>query len=158
MERMTDTELQERVEEISSAFFNRPFLHKAYFNVRLRTTGGRYVLRTHNIELNPKHYEMFGMEELDGIIKHELCHYHLHITGRGYKHRDADFKVLLGKVGGSRYCQSVKPVVKKQNQYALVCHSCDMKYLRKRRMDTKKYVCGRCRGKLVLYQLEEENE
>ena len=28
------------------------------------------------------------MEELIGIIKHELCHYHLHLEGKGYQHRD----------------------------------------------------------------------
>ena len=52
---------------------------------------------SHNIEINKKHYEEFGIEELIGIIKHELCHYHLHIEKRGYKHRDQDFKELLKK-------------------------------------------------------------
>ena len=28
-------------------------------------------------------------------------------TGKGYKHRDHDFKTLLNQVGGSRYCQVV---------------------------------------------------
>ena len=41
------------------------------------------------------------MEELIGIIKHELCHYHLHLEGKGYQHRDKDFKELLKKVGGT---------------------------------------------------------
>ena len=44
------------------------------------------------------------MEELIRIIKHELCHYHLHLEGKGYKHRDQDFKELLQKVGASRFC------------------------------------------------------
>lgn len=37
---------------------------------------------------------------MERIIKHELCHYHLHLRGMGYKHRDADFKTLLAQVGG----------------------------------------------------------
>ena len=44
------------------------------------------------------------MEELIGIIKHELCHYHLHIEGKGYQHRDRDFKQLLQKVDAPRFC------------------------------------------------------
>ena len=41
---MTDLELQHLVEELSIKYFERPFVHKAYFNYRLRTTGGRYLL------------------------------------------------------------------------------------------------------------------
>ncbi|MBN6187699.1 SprT family protein [Aneurinibacillus sp. BA2021] len=155
---MTDRQLQQLVEQISTEYFQRPFTHRAHFNSRLKTTGGRYVLRTHNIELNPKHYETYGMEELIGIIKHELCHYHLHLTGRGYKHRDADFKQLLARVGGSRYCQSVAPPKKETYRYKLTCMDCGTTYLRKRRMNTNKYVCGKCRGRLKLQEVEEKHD
>lgn len=63
---------------------------------------------THNLEFNPKHVEKFGTEELDKIIKHELCHYHLHLMGKGYKHGDRDFRELLYAVGGTRFCKSVQ--------------------------------------------------
>ena len=53
------------------------------------------MLQTHHIQINPKSFEIYGIEELEGIIRHELCHYHLHIEGKGYKHRDKDFKDLL---------------------------------------------------------------
>ncbi|MFP3491042.1 SprT family protein, partial [Staphylococcus sp. SIMBA_130] len=76
------------------------FRHKAMFNARLKTTGGRYMLRSHNLEFNQKHYDEFGQDELIGIIKHELCHYHLHLQKKGYKHQDKDFKRLLKDVGG----------------------------------------------------------
>jgi hypothetical protein len=72
---MTDQELQKLVEQISLQFFCKPFRHLARFNSRLKTTGGRYLLRTHDIELNPRHLQEHGVEELIGIIKHELCHY-----------------------------------------------------------------------------------
>ena len=55
------------------------------------------MLSDHSIEINPLVLEVHGMEELIGVIKHELCHYHLHIEGKGYRHRDADFKNLLNK-------------------------------------------------------------
>ena len=38
---MDDIELQRLVEEISLAEFGKPFRHKAYFNSRLKTTGGQ---------------------------------------------------------------------------------------------------------------------
>lgn len=154
---ITGGQLQQLVEQISTEYFQRPFTHRAYFNARLKTTGGRYVLRTHNIELNPKHYEKYGIEELIGIIKHELCHYHLHLTGGGYKHRDSDFKRLLAQVGGSRYCQSVAAPKKETYRYELVCMDCGTRYLRRRRMNTNKYVCGKCRGHLKLKELEEKH-
>ncbi|WP_096201982.1 SprT family protein [Bacillus sp. FJAT-45350] len=146
---MKQEELQELVETISKNEFGRPFLHEARFNLRLRTTGGRYLLKSHDIEFNPKQLEVFGEEALIGIVKHELCHYHLHIQNKGYKHKDRDFKELLKKVGGSRYCEMLpgaRRTITTIHHYQ--CTSCQFTYERKRRMDTKKYVCGRCRGKL----------
>ncbi|MBY6038258.1 SprT family protein [Fictibacillus nanhaiensis] len=152
---MTQEELQQLTEEISIRFFNKPFIHKATFNKRLRTTGGRYLLRTHHIEMNPHLYEAFGMDELIGVIKHELCHYHLHLEKKGYKHSDYDFKYLLNKVGGSRYCQSVLEKRRIESyKYQYNCTDCMQSYKRKRRIDTKKYVCGKCKGKLKLISLK----
>ena len=53
------------------------------------------MLANHSIEINPLVFEIHGMNELVGVIKHELCHYHLHLEGKGYKHRDADFRELF---------------------------------------------------------------
>jgi len=91
---MTDQELQQWVEAISLRDFGRPFLHRATFNSRLTSTGGRYLLKTHNIEISRRQWERFGAEEVENIIKHELCHYHLHLQNKGYRHRDRDFREL----------------------------------------------------------------
>nr|WP_295975452.1 SprT family protein [uncultured Bacillus sp.] len=150
---MNDYELQKLVEEISDKCFHKPFRHQAIFNPRLRTTGGRYLLTNHNIEMNKKYLEQLGKGELIGIIKHELCHYHLHLEGRGYRHRDHDFQILLKQVGAPRYCSTLPEVLKKRNlqkQLTYLCIECRQEYKRKRRLDTQKYVCGRCRGKLTL--------
>lgn len=104
---MSNEELQQWIERISLSSFGVPFRHKASFNGRLTTTGGRYFTKSHNIEINPQQLAIHGHEETEKIIKHELCHYHLHLAKRGYMHRDADFKSLLAKVGGSRYCQTL---------------------------------------------------
>jgi SprT-like protein len=150
---MDQKQLQDLVMEISTDSFGKAFRHTATFNTRLRTTGGRYLLRTHNLEFNLKQLEQFGLDEFVKIVKHELCHYHLHLEGRGYKHQDADFKTLLKKVGGSRYCQPI-PGQRTQSlrRYVYECVNCHQKYMRKRQIDLKKYRCGTCRGKLKLIE------
>ncbi|MBB3108502.1 SprT-like protein [Paenibacillus phyllosphaerae] len=154
---MNDDMLQRWVEEVSLRDFGRPFRHKATFNGRLKATGGRYFTKSHNIEISPHQLAAYGEAETEKIIKHELCHYHLHILKMGYQHRDADFKNLLVKVGGSRYCQQLperqqrKPAPYK---YKLVCVSCKMEYLRKRKVDPRRYACGKCRGKLLIQALD----
>ena len=151
---MDDSELQQWVEQISLQYFRRPFLHRAVFNRRLRTTGGRYFPSTHHIEISWLQYVTYGKEEVEKIIKHELCHYHLHLMHKGYRHRDADFKHLLHQVGGSRYCRPVQGFERKERRrFLLRCMGCGQEYRRKRKMDPNKYVCGKCRGSLQLITL-----
>ena len=146
---MTNDELQQLVCAISMQYFQKPFQHDAYFNARLRTTGGRYLLSSHHIEINPMSYEKFGRSELIGIIKHELCHYHLHIEGKGYQHKDPDFKKLLIAVGAPRYCSTIQKPKTMHIQHEYVCVTCGVIYRRKRRVNTLKYRCGQCHGKLL---------
>ncbi|RUS45361.1 SprT family protein [Cohnella sp. AR92] len=150
---MDDQELQAWVESVSLTWFGIPFRHRATFNGRLSTTGGRYFLRSHNIEISPKQLEVYGAEETEKIIKHELCHYHLHLAGRGYRHQDRDFKVLLKKVGATLHCKTLPGARRSLPvKYLLVCRDCGMAYPRKRKADPRKYACGRCRGKLKLIE------
>jgi SprT-like protein len=153
---MEDRELQAWVERVSLASFGLPFRHRARFNRRLRSTGGRYFTHSHDIEISPAQLEAFGADEVEKIIKHELCHYHLHILKRGYRHRDDDFKRLLKQVGGSRYCRTLPSRAPKRlpYRYKLVCTGCSAEYLRKRKLDVRKYACGKCRGKLKSYTLD----
>jgi SprT-like protein len=148
---MTNEELQLLVEEVSLQFFQKPFRHLAIFNSRLKTTGGRYLLQTHNIEINKRYLEQLGKEELIGIVKHELCHYHLHLEKKGYKHQDKDFKNLMMQVGAPRFCRQLpdRPKTNRSEKiYVYSCLGCSLVYKRKRTVNVKKYVCGRCKGKL----------
>ena len=63
------------------------------------------MLADHSIEINPLVLKVHGIDELIGVIKHELCHYHLHIEGKGYQHRDADFRNLLKETSSPRFCK-----------------------------------------------------
>jgi SprT-like protein len=151
--KLTNEELQALVEDISIKEFGKRFRHNASFNPRLRTTGGRYLLQSHDIEINKKYLEQVGEQELIGIIKHELCHYHLHLEGKGYQHRDRDFRQLLAKVKAPRFCAMLPDQKEKRRQVKKVleyhCGSCGLVYHRKRKIDTKRYVCGKCHGQLV---------
>ena len=142
---MNEHELQQLTMEISRTSFHREFTHKITYNKRLRSSGGRYLLKTGNIEINPLVEQELGIEALVGVIKHELCHYHLHQTGGGYHHRDADFKRLLHQVGGSRFVERMK-----EPNFLYECTACHHRYPRMRKMNTNRYVCGKCRGKLIL--------
>ncbi|MFZ3590188.1 SprT family protein [Bacillus sp. DJP31] len=147
---MTNEQLQKLVEDISNALFHLPFQHLATFNKKLRSTGGRYLLLSHNIDINPKYLEELGVDELVGIIKHELCHYHLHLQGKGYNHGDPDFKQLLKRVDAPRYCSVLKSAEQKRkaSYHIYECKDCKQIYKRKKRVNTEKFVCGKCRGKL----------
>ncbi|MBO9131374.1 SprT family protein [Bacillus sp. 165] len=147
---MKEGELQELVEKVSWKYFHKPFLHKAVFNKRLRTTGGRYLLNTHNIELNYSYYKEFGADELIQVIKHELCHYHLHIEGKGYQHRDRDFRKLLQQIDAPRFCKALPNTASTVKQVKCIyqCLGCGIKFPRKRRVNTERYACGRCGGKI----------
>lgn len=151
---MDQQQLQNLCEKVSIELFGMLFRHEARFNDRLRTTGGRYLLKSHDLEINPKYLTEQGFEAVVDIIKHELCHYHLHISGKGYKHGDQDFKELMNRVGAPRFCKPLTTVIRRRQivKYIYQCQSCKQKYNRKRRMDISRYVCGKCRGKLILIQ------
>lgn len=149
MKLMPDEELYQLVNQLSETFFNKSFLDEVRFNPRLRTTGGRYIPSKRLIELNPKYALEFEREELYGIIKHELCHYHLHIEGKGYQHRDKDFRELLAKTGSPRHCKQL-PSEQNRYRYTYECNKCKTVYKRVRKVDVSRYRCGKCRGKLNL--------
>ncbi|MDF7672268.1 SprT family protein [Lactobacillus sp. ESL0701] len=147
---MTEAELQKLVEAIAVKYFNQPFRHQVKINYRMTTTGGRYRLKDHQIEINAHFLIPQYRHELIGIIKHELTHYFLHLSGRGYRHRDQDFKQLLNQVGGSRFAPDIGLSKKQQRKYLYSCQKCGQEYRRVRQINVRRYSCGKCGGKLKL--------
>lgn len=148
MKLLSEKELYMLVNELSINYFNKPFVDKVKFNSRLRTTGGRYLPSKRIIELNPKYFLEADRDEFIGIIKHELCHYHLHIEGKGYKHADPEFKALLSKTGSPRHCKPLPSNVER-TRYIYKCRQCNQIYKRVRRVNIARYRCGVCKGKLT---------
>ena len=56
---MTDLELQQLTQRIAQESFGKSFPYKVVFNRRLKTTGGRYHLNDHHIDINPLMLEEF---------------------------------------------------------------------------------------------------
>ena len=127
---MTDQELQARVETISLKAFHQPFRLHAVFNNRMKTTGGRFHPADMNLDFNPKLFAVYPASVTDGIIKHELVHYHLYDHHRG-----------------SRFAP---PLPVNGHQYVYVCTHCGRQFVRRRHIDVRRYACGVCRGKLRL--------
>ncbi|WP_188207785.1 SprT family protein [Alkalibacillus aidingensis] len=146
---MEPFELERITKELSQKYFNKPFNDQVIFNKRLRTTGGRYIPSKRTIEINPKYYGELGIDVLIGIIKHELCHYHLHIEGKPYDHRSKEFRALLKATNSPRFCTPL-PSEREKQKYKIQCQQCGSEYRRKRKVDLRKYRCGKCQGKLRL--------
>ena len=141
--------LTDYVKQVSIEDFGKHFKHQAHWNTRLRSTGGRFFPKDGHLDFNPKVYQELGLEVFRKIVRHELCHYHLYFEGKGYQHKDLAYKQLLKEVNGLRF---VPPLSSSNQKPSLVyaCQSCQQIYQRKRKIDTKRYRCGLCRGKLLL--------
>ena len=141
--------LTDYVKQVSLEDFGKSFKHKAQWNTRLRSTGGRFFPKDGHLDFNPTVYQELGLEVFPKIVRHELCHYHLYFEGRGYQHKDLAFKQLLKEVDGLRFVPSLSSANQKPN-LVYTCQTCHQNYQRKRKIDTKRYRCGLCRGKLLL--------
>ena len=137
--------LTDYVKEVSRQDFGIEFQHTASWNSRLQTTGGRFFPEDGHLDFNPKFCKKGDAGTFRKIVRHELCHYHLYYAGKGYRHGDKDFKDLLLQVNGVRYAPSIQS---NTSYHYYQCESCGQVYQRKRRMNTKKYACGNCHGKL----------
>jgi len=69
-------------------------------NNRLKTTAGRAYPAARIIELNVKHYEKFGVQDLIETTMHELAHI-IQYRRHGYTGHDACFKDLCVEMGGT---------------------------------------------------------
>ena len=149
--------LTDYVRQVSLEDFGREFRHQAVWNPRLQTTGGRFFPKDRHLDFNPKIYQTFGLETFRKIVRHELCHYHLYDQGKGYRHKDLDFKQLLQQVDGLRFTPPLPDRTRRVKRiYFYQCPHCGQEYRRKRKIDLKKYACGRCHGRLQFLEMRQE--
>ena len=142
--------LTEYVPSIPRRFWER-IPSSSRVELRLQTTGGRFFPKDRHLDFNPKIYQAFGLEVFRKIVRHELCHYHLYDQGKGYRHKDLDFKQLLQQVDGLRFTPPLPDRTGGVKRiYLYQCPHCGQEYRRKRKIDLKKYACGRCRSRLQI--------
>ena len=94
--------------------FQKPFLHRAYFNHRFKNDrSGRFCcihITVKSILNNISNLDLNNTDR-DSLEHEECCHYHLHIKNKGYKHRDHD----IGKQPAERsgWIQTEKDIAKR---------------------------------------------
>lgn len=152
---MTDNQLQRLTQRISINYFHKPFLYHCMFNPELYSTWGYYSLITHNICINPKILGDFNIKDLIETIKHELCHYHLDMAGYKGTPHGWKFRRLNAKVGGASgwraiYCPAPKNA--HAYRYYYRCVECGQIYVWEKPIDTRKYGCGICGGRLIRFR------
>lgn len=152
---MNNAELQALTEKWSRQLFGRPFLHQIYFNKRLKTTGGRYHLADHHIDINPLMYTEYDLKNLKQVVLHELCHYHLHLLGEDYHHQSTEFRSLLSRVGGARYAPPTSKQRQSKVKWYYQCTGCGILISRQRRFNINRYVCRRCGSKFELKKFQK---
>ncbi|HSL94197.1 MAG TPA: SprT family protein [Bacillota bacterium] len=135
-----DTDLQSMTERLSVECFGKPYLGQARLNPRLRTSAGRFLGGSEVIEVNPAYIDTHSEAGLIDTLKHELIHYHYPKAGHG-----PVFRREAARIGCSRFCA---PLPGSAPRLRYLCQSCGHIYLRKRRVDVRKYSCGKCQGKL----------
>ena len=94
--------------------------------------------------------EEFDEATLIGVIKHELVHYFVHMLNEKPDHRNPHFQQLLRAVGGLRYAPTTSKRRRTPPKLLYQCQGCGLQYPRQRRINTRKYVCSKCRGRLKL--------
>ena len=103
-------------------------------------------------------FENYKSSTIESVIKHELCHYHLFMNKQPHKDGHPVFEKELIRIGGS----TTRSIPLAGNLYNCVCEECGevvSKYatLKKAQKCCKDYVCGKCKGKLMVVQKQKED-
>lgn len=64
---------------------------------------------------------------------------------------------MLAAVGGSRYTPDIGLRRRQNRNYIYECKNCHFQYPRVRKVNTKKYRCGKCGGRLTLIRKINKN-
>ncbi len=144
---MQPLDLLTLVQDLSVLHFAKPFNGQVRWNARLRTSAGRCVHPAGSIELNPRYMDYYGEQALIDTLKHELIHYHYPKAGHG-----PVFQREAQRIGCQRHCL---PLPGQVTFYVYKCQDCGQGYRRRKRVNLRKYRCGKCRGRLKLISREQ---
>ncbi len=125
------------------------------WNRRLRTALGRAHFAVRTIELNPTLLDRHP-EELLPTLVHELCHL---IAGARAAHgpRWREAMTSLGVRPEACHRLDVSDLKVRRRVWIWRCSGCGESYRRRSRL-TRRYRCGRCRGRLTVEGSEPGDE
>jgi len=106
-----------------------------------------YTLQTISIS---KHLALHGSDEaIKDVILHEIAHA---LVGRGHRH-DYVWKRACREIGAKPQRGSNETILTGGHKYELRCEPCNIIQPVYRKPKNPRYVCGRCKSKIVLQEV-----
>jgi predicted SprT family Zn-dependent metalloprotease len=147
LDRQTVEGAWRRFEQLNRSYFNGELsLGELRFNSRFRRTLGTYSRDggQGRIQLSRFYLRLFGWEELEKVLLHEMIHLRLDRPGHGSQFRGLE--ALIAERYGPL---SPKPVPARAHRYIYVCERCGLEFGRWRRLMGDHFHRG-CGGRLRL--------
>ena len=141
------TEAWRRFAKLNHRYFDgRLKLEEIHFNPRFRSTLGAFSQDGHGrvIQLSSFYLRLFGWEELEKVLLHEMIHLRLGRGGHGPEFRRLQ-KAIEEEYGELR----PRPVPARAHRYLYVCDRCRLEFGRWRRFKGT-YLHRGCGGRLRL--------
>ena len=120
---------------------------------RMTSTFGKFVLirdrltgetKSKEIVISSNLYNYHGYHKMIDTLKHECIHYALYTLDKPFRDGETYFENTLKEHGVS----STRTTAYKGKAHLYTCKSCDNSFKQKRRFNTDKYVCSKCKGQL----------
>ena len=137
-----------RFEELNRRYFNGELqMEELRFNPRFRNTLGAFSLdggRRRVIQLSSFYLELFGWEELEKVLLHEMIHLRLGCRGHGPR-----FRLLQAVVEKEYGPLRPRPIPAQAHRYLYICDRCGLEFGRWRKLKGG-YLHRGCGGRLRL--------
>lgn len=147
LDKKTVKEAWRRFEQLNRCYFNGELsLGELHFNSRFRRTLGTYSPDggQGTIQLSRFYLRLFGWEELEKVLLHEMIHLRLGRPGHGSRFRGLE--ALIAERYGPL---TPKPVPARAHRYIYVCERCRLEFGRWRKLTGGHFHRG-CGGQLRL--------
>lgn len=90
------------------------------FYYRTVYNSGEFVREPIKIVISKQLTEHYSLENIEGVIKHELCHYHLYKMGGNYSDGDKEFEDELKRIGS----HSTRTLTRAGEVHKCICSCC----------------------------------
>lgn len=143
--------LKKLYDELHEKYFNNKFAdYDVTVNWSNRLTACAGNCRSNKWEKTAKinlstHYHEKYPEDVAKTLLHEMIH--IHAKGHGQYFQSEMQRIR--RLGGEVYRYSKERATEKNIKWEYICSNCGIKNPRARKLDVNKYICRRCRSKLI---------